>query len=52
MRKPQQVLNRGRADHPGSPTKEEAPVLADVRDLLSDLDEYERALALKGVSPR
>ncbi|MEU3006587.1 NACHT domain-containing protein [Streptomyces sp. NPDC007020] len=47
MRKLQQVLNRERTDHPGSPTKEEAEVLADVQALLGALDEPERALALK-----
>lgn len=47
MRKLQQVLNRERTDHPGSPTKEEAEVLADVRALLGALSEPERTLALK-----
>ncbi|MFE6481765.1 NACHT domain-containing protein [Streptomyces sp. NPDC057757] len=47
MRKLQQVLNRERTDHPGSPTEDEARVLAGVRNLLGDLDESERARALK-----
>ncbi|MFJ4615558.1 NACHT domain-containing protein [Streptomyces griseus] len=47
MRKLQQVLDRERTDHPGSPTGGEHRILEGVRGLLGGLDESERALALK-----
>ncbi|WP_405898297.1 hypothetical protein OG242_12865 [Streptomyces sp. NBC_00727] len=45
MRKLQQVLDRERTDHPGSPTGGEHRILEGVRGLLGGLDESERALA-------
>jgi hypothetical protein len=47
MRDLQRVLNRERTDHPGSPTKHEAEIVARVRKLLGDLNEPERKLVLK-----
>lgn len=47
MKTLQQVLNRGRTDHPGAPTKSEANVLATVRKLLDHLSKGEQDLVLK-----
>ncbi|MEU3544880.1 NACHT domain-containing protein [Streptomyces paromomycinus] len=47
MRHLQQVLDRGRTDHPGAPTKPEAHVLKAVRRLLGALDEQEQDRVLK-----
>lgn len=47
MKDLQQVLDRGRTDHPGSPTENEKRILKRVEDLLDDLDRSELAIALK-----